>query len=313
LTIADGSTLTVSASATISNGTHSGTNTGDQTTITGNAGTATALAANGANCSAGSAPLGVDASGAVESCTDYEEDLSNSAGLLAALSDETGTGVAVFSTSPTLVTPVLGVASGTSVTTGTMIMSDGLLDGVGAVDMDYGSVDITDHTFVTDGTGTAEIVLPAGSIDSTEILDGTIVVADTAITAGRSLTWSTNDLVADAELYTDEKCIVIETPTDADNFIFFRTALASTITSINCIVENATSAVITVQECDTAGDNCTGIDGATTITCDVDGQADDASLSNAGIDATDWIRLDVGTVTGTPGILTACITLTRND
>src|SRR3990167_1758691 len=43
LTIADGATLTVSASATISSGTHSGTNTGDQTTVSGNAGTATAL------------------------------------------------------------------------------------------------------------------------------------------------------------------------------------------------------------------------------------------------------------------------------
>lgn len=35
----------------------------------GNAATASALAANGANCSAGSYPLGVDASGAVEDCT----------------------------------------------------------------------------------------------------------------------------------------------------------------------------------------------------------------------------------------------------
>src|SRR5690242_12759599 len=38
--------------------------------LTGNASTATALAANGANCSAGNAPLGVDASGAVEGCFD---------------------------------------------------------------------------------------------------------------------------------------------------------------------------------------------------------------------------------------------------
>src|SRR3990167_7333344 len=38
-------------------------------TWSGNAGTATALAANGANCSAGNYPLGVDTSGAVESCT----------------------------------------------------------------------------------------------------------------------------------------------------------------------------------------------------------------------------------------------------
>ena len=48
----------------------SGVNTGDQTDISGNAATATALAANGANCSTGNYPLGVDASGAVESCTE---------------------------------------------------------------------------------------------------------------------------------------------------------------------------------------------------------------------------------------------------
>ena len=41
---------------------------------TGVATTATALAANGANCSAGNAPLGVDASGASESCFDVEEE-----------------------------------------------------------------------------------------------------------------------------------------------------------------------------------------------------------------------------------------------
>jgi hypothetical protein len=50
-------------------GTSSGTNTGDQTTISGNAGTATALAANGSNCSAGSYARGVDALGAAENCT----------------------------------------------------------------------------------------------------------------------------------------------------------------------------------------------------------------------------------------------------
>ena len=70
----------------------------------GNAATATALAANGTNCSASQAPLGVDASGAVESCTDFEEELTDSVGLHAALSDETGTGVAVFDTAPTFTT-----------------------------------------------------------------------------------------------------------------------------------------------------------------------------------------------------------------
>jgi hypothetical protein len=45
---------------------------GLKTSISGNAGTATALAANGANCNAGYAPLGVDASGAAENCTQYQ-------------------------------------------------------------------------------------------------------------------------------------------------------------------------------------------------------------------------------------------------
>lgn len=71
---------------------------------------------------------------------------------------------------------VMGTFSGTTLTAGTVNID--LLDGVGAVDMDYGSADITDHTFTTDGTGTAEIVFPAGAVDSTEILDDTILEAD---------------------------------------------------------------------------------------------------------------------------------------
>lgn len=60
-------------------GTTTGTFSGNLTgAVTGNADTATALAANGSNCPAGQAPLGVNASGAAESCTDYlEEPASN--------------------------------------------------------------------------------------------------------------------------------------------------------------------------------------------------------------------------------------------
>lgn len=43
--------------------------------------------------------------------TDAQTKLNNSAGLAAALSDETGTGLAVFNTSPTLVTPNIGSAT----------------------------------------------------------------------------------------------------------------------------------------------------------------------------------------------------------
>ncbi len=47
--------------------------------------------------------------------TNAQTKLNDSAGLAAALSDETGTGLAVFNNTPTLVTPVIGVATGTSV------------------------------------------------------------------------------------------------------------------------------------------------------------------------------------------------------
>ncbi len=43
---------------------------------------------------------------------------ASSANLLAAMTDETGTGLAVFATSPTLTTPVLGVATGTDLALG---------------------------------------------------------------------------------------------------------------------------------------------------------------------------------------------------
>jgi hypothetical protein len=73
----------------------------------------------------------------------------SSANLLAALTDETGTGSNVFATSPTLVTPVLGVATATSIN-GTTIPTSATL------------VKTSD----------------TGSVTSTMILDGTIVNAD---------------------------------------------------------------------------------------------------------------------------------------
>lgn len=46
----------------------------DYVVPSGNVATATALAANGSNCPVGMAPLGVNAFGAVETCTDYQEE-----------------------------------------------------------------------------------------------------------------------------------------------------------------------------------------------------------------------------------------------
>jgi hypothetical protein len=151
--------------------------------------------------------------------------------------------------------------------------------------------------------------LADSTIVSADIKNGTIVVADTSITAGRSLTWSTDDLVADAELYTDFKGVTIETPTDADNFFLFEASVALTVTRVTGIVESATTAVLTLQECDSAGDNCSTIE---SVTADVDGTIS-TDIDNAGIDAGDIIRVDVGTVTGTVGQAHLTATFTKND
>lgn len=139
--------------------------------ISGNAGTATALAANGANCSAGNAPLGVDASGAVESCTDYEEDLANSAGLLTALSDETGSGVAVFNDSPTLITPALGTPSSATLTNAT-----GLPIGTGVSGLATGVA-----TYLGSTSGDCTINSSGASVCT--LLDGAAITNQTAAKA----------------------------------------------------------------------------------------------------------------------------------
>jgi hypothetical protein len=79
--------------------------------VTGNASTATALAANGANCSAGNFPLGVDASGASESCTALPTTITGTANQITA-SASTGAITLSIPTNPTLPGTTTGTFSG---------------------------------------------------------------------------------------------------------------------------------------------------------------------------------------------------------
>jgi hypothetical protein len=74
----------------------------------------------------------------------------SSANLAASVTDETGTGALVFANTPTLVTPNIGVATATSVTTGPVFGSVQSLTGPGAVNL-------TTYTtqFTSTGTGNA--------------------------------------------------------------------------------------------------------------------------------------------------------------
>lgn len=129
--------------------------------LTGNADTATALASNGSNCTAGNAPLGVDASGAVESCFDVWTEAENTS---AGYTSNTGTVTSV----------ALSVPTGLSIS-GTPITTSGTLA-------------------LTYDTGYASVLTA-----STTNWNGFYDTPSTRITAGTGLSWSTNTLNAEVQ------------------------------------------------------------------------------------------------------------------
>lgn len=110
----------------------------------GNAATATALAANGANCSAGSAPLGVDASGAAEGCTDYAEAGAVTASGLTVAADR----LLGRDTAGTGAIEELSLGSG-------LTLSGGVLSASGGIGGSTGGAD--NAVLCSDGTGGATV------------------------------------------------------------------------------------------------------------------------------------------------------------
>lgn len=99
--------------------------------------------------------------------------LTNSAGIAANVSDETGTSLLVFNTTPTLVTPVLGAATGTSIAFGTD-------------PADAGIVRLENNTNIAWEASPAGTDITLG-VDASEILQ-----ASGAFNAGGTITESAN-------------------------------------------------------------------------------------------------------------------------
>jgi hypothetical protein len=151
---------TIAATGAVTGSNLSGTNTGDQTiTLTGG------VTGSGTGSFAATVVTNANLTGAVTS-TGNATSLGSfsSANLAGALTDETGSGAAVFATSPTLVTPALGAATATSINgvtvtgTSTPALS---VTGTTAVS----GTNTGDQTTITGNAGTATILETARNIN----------------------------------------------------------------------------------------------------------------------------------------------------
>lgn len=106
------------------------------------------------------------------------------------------------------------------------------LDGIGAVDLDYGSADVTDHTFITDGTGNGEIVLPDDSIGADEILDDAIVATHMGDADHGQVAWSSGVASVQGHTRFIEKHGTTHTLTAAECYgaVYYITASGVTLT-----------------------------------------------------------------------------------
>ena len=248
-------------------------------------------------------------------------DIDTSAELLAILTDETGTGLLVFNNSPTFSDDITIHATGVKLTGD----GDGALTILGlgdGYDEDLTlNLDDTENTLVlssSTGLATIDIGTMALEIDegkltdstivSADIKDGTITAADTAITAGRSLTWSTNDMKADAELYTDTKCIYFEDPTADDDFksIWFAKQ-AATLTSIWCESDQTVNLDLQVDDGSPADVN------GTDLVCDTTPPEDTSLAGDATMASGDRLDLAITSVSGTPTWVSVCWTFEYSD
>jgi hypothetical protein len=80
---------------------------------------------------------------------------------------------------------------------------------------------------------------------------------------------------------------------------WFRAHVATAARAIDCITDTGT-VTLSVQECDATGSSCSGLDGGTALVCDSNGQSDDGALSNASIDAGDWVKITASATSGSP-------------
>lgn len=142
--------------------------------------------------------------------------------------------------------------------------------------------------------------LADSTIVSADIKDGEITAADTKITAGRSLTWSTDDIAADAELYTRMyNGGIYNVTTGDDAWVQIKPATAITISRISCSCDSGNVTIQFDERAEGTPDSAGTDVMSAALVCDTDTQST-TSFDNAGIAADALINLDIDAVGGTP-------------
>lgn len=106
-------------------------------------------------------------------------------------------------------------------------------------------------------------------------------------------------------------CHTFSSPAGTENRLVWRAEKAGTVTAIDCISNAAASSVLmTLNKCDTNGANCSAIEAQ--MTCASTNTSESGSIDSPALTAGQWVRIALGTVTGTPGHLTICVTVIPN-
>jgi hypothetical protein len=153
----------------------------------------------------------------------------------------------------------------------------------------------------------AGLSVSTGTIGGAAIVGGIDVSDDVNLTAGRSLTLTGDDVLADAELYTDSKTIYFETPTASDDFKTIWVApTAVTITSISCESDQTVNFDLQVDDGSPTGVN--GSDIACTTFATDSSLAGDTTMASGE-------RMDIAltSVSGTPTWVSITFAYTKDD
>jgi len=181
-------------------------------------------------------------------------------------------------------------------------------------------IDISDYTNLAVGGTLLNLTDDTLSVNEGTLTDGKLCkyVAgtgldcnyddqDTTYTAGRSLTLTGTQFDADAELYTDTKCIYIEDPTaDDDLKSIWRSTIPITFTKV--WAESDQTVTFNLQEDDGSPANILSSD----LTVNA-GENSTADFADANFAAESELDLVISSVSNTPTWVSICFTYTKND